>query len=121
MRKADNKRVSLKLTRHTYSLTPKRNATYLPGVIAAICAVGALVAAGYALKNSREQAGRLELLCARPVAEQKLREQLTHAEYALQQEAATRSTLQTRIAEDTAQIERLRTDLAFLQKARKSD
>jgi hypothetical protein len=121
MRKGDNKRVSLRLTQHTYSLTPKRSAAYIPGVIAAICAVGALVAAGMALKNSREQVRKLDVMCAPPIAEQKLREELAHSEYALQQEAATRAKLESRVAEDAAQIERLRTDLAFLQKARKTN
>lgn len=70
MRKADSKRVSLKLTQHSYALTPKRSTAYIPGVIAAICAIGALVAAGYALKTSHEQARKLDVLCAPPVSEQ---------------------------------------------------
>ncbi len=82
MRKVNNKRVLLKLTQHTYSLTPKRNAAYLPGVIAAICAAGTLVAAGIALKNSREQVKKLDVMCVPPVSEQKLCEQLAHAQYA---------------------------------------
>jgi hypothetical protein len=121
MRKQDKNRASLKLTRHTYSLTPKRNAAYLPGVIAAVCAVSALVAAGFALKNSHEQAGKLDTLCAPPVSEQKLREQLAHAQYALEQEAATRTALEQHAAQSTAEMERLQTDLAFLKKQRKSD
>jgi len=118
MRKADSRRLSLKLTQHTYSLTPKRSAAYIPGVIAAICAVGALVAAGFALKNSHEQARKLDVLCAPPVAEQNLREQLAHAQFALEQEAATRTALEKRATESAAQIERLQTDLAFLKKQR---
>jgi hypothetical protein len=121
MRKADKNRASLRLTQHTYSLTPKRSTAYIPGVIAAICAVGALVAAGMALKNSREQAKKLDVMCAPPVAEQKLREQLAHSEYVLQQEEATRAKLESRVADDAAQIEHLQTDLAFLRKAHKSD
>ncbi|MDR5739627.1 MULTISPECIES: hypothetical protein [unclassified Caballeronia] len=118
MRKADSKRASLKLTQHSYSLTPKRNAAYLPGVIAAVCAVGALVAAGFALKNSQDQSRKLDVLCAPPASEQKLQEQLTHAQFALEQEAATRAALEQRVAQGAAQIERLQTDLAFLKKQR---
>ncbi len=121
MRKVDHKRVSLKLTQHTYSLTPKRNAAYLPGVIAAICAAGALVAAGLALKNFREQVKQLDVMCAPPVSEQKLREQLVHAQYALDQEVATRASLETSLANSTTQIARLKTDLAFLKSQRKPD
>ncbi|MDR5857307.1 hypothetical protein P9239_00610 [Caballeronia sp. LZ062] len=118
MRKADSNRVSLKLTQHTYSLTPKRSAAYLPGVIAAICAVGALVAAGYALKTSHEQARKLDVLCAPPVSEQKLRDELAHAQFALEQEKAARTALDQRAVQSAAQIERLQTDLAFLKKQR---
>jgi hypothetical protein len=121
MRKADHKRVSLKLTQHTYSLTPKRGLAYLPGVIAAVCAVGALVAAGFTLKNSREQAKKLDVMCAPPVSEQKLRDELAHARYALEQEAATRTALEARMADSTAQLQRVQTDLAFLQKQHKPD
>ncbi len=121
MRKADHNRVSLKLTRHTYSLTPRRSAAHLPGIVAAICAVSALVAAGFALKNSREQAQKLDAICAPPVSEQELRAQLTHAGYALEQEAATRAVLEARVAERTSEIERLRHDLAFLDKQRRPD
>lgn len=118
MRKADSKRVSLKLTQHRYSLTPKRNAAWLPGVIAAVCAVGALVAASFALKSSQDQSRKLDTLCAPPASEQTLREQLAHAQFALEQEAATRTALEQRVAQGTAQIERLQTDLAFLRKQR---
>lgn len=118
MRKVDSNRTSLKLARHTYSLTPKRGIAFLPGAIAAICAVAALVAAGYALKSSHEQAGKLDSLCAPPVSEQKLREQLAHAQLALDQEAATRAAMEQRAAQTVAQIERLQTDLAFLKKQR---
>jgi uncharacterized protein YlxW (UPF0749 family) len=121
MRKGDNKRISLKLTRHTYSLTPKRNAAYLPGVIAAICAIAALVAAGLSLKSSREQAKKVDVMCAPPVSEQNLRDQLQHAQYALAQEVATREALETRTADNAAQIERLQTDLAFYKTQRKAD
>jgi hypothetical protein len=121
MRKADHKRMSLKLTQHTYSLTPQRSAAYVPGVIAAVCAVGALVAAGFALKNSHDQAKKLDVLCAPPVSEQKLREQLAHARYALEQAGATRTALEARIADGAAQVERLQTDLAFFRKQQKPD
>ncbi|WP_244817139.1 hypothetical protein [Caballeronia sp. Lep1P3] len=118
MRKADSKRISLRLTQHTYSLTPKRSAAYLPGVIAAICAIGALVAAGFALKNSHDQARKLDVLCAPPISEQQLREELAHAQFALQQEAATRTALEQRAVQSAAQMQRLQTDLAFLKKQR---
>jgi hypothetical protein len=118
MRKADSKRVSLKLTQHSYSLTPKRSAAYIPGVIAALCAIGALAAAGYALKTSHEQARKLDVLCAPPVSEQKLREELAHAQFALEQQTAARAALEQRAMQSAAQIERLQTDLAFLKKQR---
>ncbi|WP_250500604.1 hypothetical protein [Caballeronia sp. GAWG1-5s-s] len=118
MRKADSKRVSLKLTQHSYALTPKRSTAYIPGVIAAICAIGALVAAGYALKTSHEQARKLDVLCAPPMSEQKLREELAHAQFALEQQTAARAALEQRAMQSAAQIERLQTDLAFLKKQR---
>ncbi|WP_250535074.1 hypothetical protein [Caballeronia sp. AZ10_KS36] len=118
MRKADSKRVSLKLTQRSYALTPKRSTAYVPGVIAAICAIGALVAAGYALKTSHEQARKLDVLCAPPVSEQKLREELAHAQFALEQQTAARAALEQRAMQSAAQIERLQTDLAFLKKQR---
>ncbi len=71
------------------------------------------------LNNSREQAKKLDVLCARPVSEQKLRDQLTHAQYALAQEVATREALQTHAADDAAQIAQLQTDLAFFRKQQK--
>ena len=118
MRKADSNRVSLKLTQHTYSLTPKRSAAYIPGAIAALCALGALGAAGYALKTSHEQARKLDALCAPPVSEQTLRDQLAHAQFALEQQTAARAALEQRAVQSAAQIERLQTDLAFMKKQR---
>ncbi|KND62017.1 hypothetical protein BVER_02239 [Candidatus Burkholderia verschuerenii] len=88
-------------------------------MIAAVCAVGALVAAGLALKNSREQARKLDVMCAPPTSEQTLRDQLQHAQYALAQEVATREALEARTAGNAAQIEQLQTDLAFYKKQQK--
>ncbi|SAK51509.1 hypothetical protein AWB74_00128 [Caballeronia arvi] len=115
MRKVDLKRRSL-LTRQSYSLTPKRGAGIWLGLIAAVCAMTALAAAGFALKRSHEEVRKLDTLCAPPVSEQKLREQLAHAQFAFEQEAASRASLEQRVTESTAEIQRLQTDLAFLRK-----
>lgn len=56
---------------------------------------------------------KLDALCAPPASEQKLREQLVRAQFALEQEAATRAVLERRVTETTAQNERLQTDLTF--------
>jgi hypothetical protein len=116
MRKVDSKRPSLQLTRQSYSLTPKRGAGIWLGSIAAVCAIAALGAAGFALKRSHEDVRRLDTLCAPPVSEQKLREQLVRAELAFEQEAASRASLEKRVSDSTAEIQRLQTDLAFLRK-----
>ena len=121
MRKVDKKRQSLQLTRQSYSLTPKRGAGIWLGVIAALCAVAALGAAGFALKRSHEDVRKLDTLCAPPASEQTLREQLAHAQLALEQEAATRTSLEQRVTDVTAQNERLQTDLAVLKKQHKPD
>src|SRR5215471_6659722 len=121
MRKVDPKRRSLQLTRQNYSLTPKRSTGVWLGSIAAACALAALGAAGFALKRSHEDVRKLDALCAPPASEQKLREQLAHAELALEQEAASRATLAQRVTDSTAEIQRLQTDLAFLRKQHKSD
>jgi uncharacterized protein HemX len=116
MRKADSKRRSLQLTRQSYSLTPKRGAGIWLGSIAALCAIIALAAAGFALKRSHEDVRKLDTLCAPPVSEQKLREQLAHAQLAFEQEAASRTALERRVTESAGEIQRLQTDLAFLRK-----
>jgi hypothetical protein len=121
MRKVDPKRRSLQLTRQNYSLTPKRSTGVWLGSIAAACALAALAAAGFALKRSHEDVRKLDALCAPPESEQKLREQLAHAQLALDQEAATRTALEQRVTDVTAQNERLQTDLAFLKKQHKAD
>ncbi|WP_321793413.1 hypothetical protein [Caballeronia sp. J97] len=121
MRKADSKRLSLQLTRQSYSLTPRRGASIWVGSIAAVCAIAALAAAGFALKRSHEDVRKLDTLCAPPISEQKLHEQLAHAQLALEQEAASRTSLQQRVADSTAQIQRLQTDLAFLRTQHKPD
>lgn len=121
MRKADSKRRSLQLTRQSYSLTPKRGASLWLGSIAAVCAIAALGAAGLALKRSHEDVRKFDTLCAPPVSEQKLREQLAHAQLALDQEAASRAALTQRVTDSAAEIQRLQTDLAFLKKQHKPD
>ncbi|SAK88806.1 hypothetical protein [Caballeronia ptereochthonis] len=121
MRKVDSKRLSLQLTRQNYALTPKRSTGIWLGSIAAACALAALVAAGFALKRSHEDVRKLDTLCAPPASEQKLREQLVHAQLALEQEAATRAVLEQRVTDATAQNERLQTDLSFLKKQHKPD
>jgi capsule polysaccharide export protein KpsE/RkpR len=119
MRKVDSKRLSLQLTRQSYSLTPKRGAGIWLGLIAAVCAIAALAAAGFALKRSNEDAHKLDALCAPPASEQTLRDQLVHAQLALEQEAASRT--EQRVKDRTAEIQRLQTDLAFLRKQHKPD
>ncbi|SPB13116.1 hypothetical protein NOV72_00416 [Caballeronia novacaledonica] len=121
MRKVDSKRLSLQLTRQSYSLTPKRGAGIWIGLIAATCAIAALAAAGYALKRSNEDARKLDTLCAPPASEQTLRDQLAHAQLALEQETATRAALEQRVTDGTVEIQRLQTDLAFLKKQHKPD
>jgi hypothetical protein len=121
MRKADSRRRSLQLTRQSYSLTPKRGAGIWLGVIAAVCAVTALAAAGFALKRSHEDVRKLDTLCAPPVSEQKLREQLARAQFAFEQEAASRASLEQRMTESAAEMQRLKTDLAFLRKQQAPD
>ncbi|BAN25261.1 hypothetical protein [Caballeronia insecticola] len=121
MRKVDSKRFSQQLSRQNYSLTPKRSTGIWLGVIAAACAIAAIVAAGFALKRSHEDVGKLDTLCAPPASEQTLRDQLAHAQLALEQQAATRTALEQRVTDVTAQNERLQTDLAFLKKQRKPD
>jgi uncharacterized protein HemX len=121
MRKVDSKRPSLQLTRQSYSLTPKRGAGIWLGLIAAVCAIAALAAAGFALKRSNEDAHKLDALCAPPASEQTLRDQLVHAQLALEQEAASRTALEQRVKDRTAEIQRLQTDLAFLRKQHKPD
>ncbi|CAH2788971.1 MAG: hypothetical protein CBHOC_2317 [uncultured Caballeronia sp.] len=117
MRKVDSKRLSLQLTRQNYSLTPRRNTGIWLGSFAAACALAALVAAGFALKRLHEDMRKLDALCAPPASEQKLREQLVRAQFALvEQEATTRAVLEQRMTETTAQNERLQTDLTFLKK-----
>ncbi|AQH01183.1 hypothetical protein A9R05_20195 [Burkholderia sp. KK1] len=117
MRKVDTKRRS-QLTRQSYSLTPKRGGGIWLGAIAAVCAITALAAAGFALKRSHEEVRKLDTLCAPPVSEQKLRDQLAHAQFAFEQEAASRASLEQRVKDSAAEIQRLQTDLAFLKKQR---
>jgi len=119
MRKVDSKRLSLQLSRQSYSLTPRRGAGIWLGLIAAVCAIAALAAAGFALKRSHEDVRKLDALCAPPVSEQKLREQLAHAQLALEQEMASRTSLEERVKDSAAEIQRLQTDLAFLRKQQK--
>jgi len=121
MRKVDSKRLSLQLTRQSYSLTPKRGASVWLGLIGAACAVASLGAAGFALKRSHEDVRKFDALCAPPASEQTLRDQLAHAQLALEQEAASRASLEQRVADSTAEIQRLKTDLAFLTKQHKPD
>ncbi|KND55430.1 hypothetical protein BPUN_2607 [Candidatus Paraburkholderia kirkii] len=106
MRKVDSKRLSLQLTRRSYALTPKRSTGIWLGSTAAVCALAALVAAGFVLKRSHEDVRKLDTLCA---------------QLALEQEAATRAVLEQRVTDATAQNERLLTDLAFLKKQHKPD
>ena len=111
------------LARRTYSLTPKRGPVLLLGGIAAACAISAIAAAGFALMSSREHSRQVDAICAPPLSEQELRDELTHAQLALDHEAATRArAAKTGAKAPTAELSRLRTDLAFLKRQRdKSD
>jgi hypothetical protein len=121
MPKADPNRPSHRLTRRTYSLTSRRGpslATLLLGVMAAACAAAALAAAGFALVTSRETSKKADALCAPPVSEREIREQLAKARLALDHEVATRLVLQQQATENSAQLQQMRTDLTFLKRQR---
>ena len=122
MRKVDRNRATHQLARRTYSLTPKRGPVLLLGGIAAACAISAMAAAGFALTSSREHSRQVDAICAPPPSEQALRDELTRAQLAFDHEAATRAALQKQAEDTTAELSRLRTDLAFLKRQRdKSD
>ncbi|SAL61673.1 hypothetical protein AWB67_03092 [Caballeronia terrestris] len=122
MRKVDRNRTTHQLARRTYSLTPKRGPVLLLGGIAAACAISAIAAAGFALVSSREYSRQVDAICAPPLSEQDLRDELTHARLALDHEAATRAALQKQAEGTEAELIKLRTDLAFFKRQRdKSD
>jgi hypothetical protein len=116
MRKVDRNRATHRLARRTYSLTARRAPTLLLGGIAAACAISALAAAGFALKSSREHVRQVDAICAPPVSEQELRDQLTHAQLAFDHEAATRAALEKQAQGTAAELSRLHTDLAFFRR-----
>jgi hypothetical protein len=121
MPKADLNRPSHRLTRRTYSLTSRRGptlATLLLGIMAAACAAAALAAAGFALVTSRENSKKADALCAPPISEREIREQLAKARLALDHEVATRLVLQQQASESSAQLQQMRTDLTFLKRQR---
>jgi hydroxyethylthiazole kinase-like sugar kinase family protein len=119
MQRVDTKRATHRLTRHTYSLSARRGPNLLLGGIAAACAVSALVAAGFALKGSREYNARVEATCAPPVSVRVLRDELARARLAGDHEAATRAALEQQAAAAAAELARLRTDLAFYRRQRR--
>src|ERR1700744_3505447 len=121
MRKADQNRQTHRLTRRTYSLTARRGPTLpmlLLGVMFALCAAAALAAAGFALVTSRENSKKADALCAPPLSEREVREQLAKARLALDHEVATRLALQQQAFETSAELQRMRTDVTFLKRQR---
>jgi len=57
-------------------------------------------------------------LCAPPVSERQILDQLARARLALDHEVATRLVLQQQATESADEIHRMRTDLAFLKRQR---
>lgn len=90
----------------------------LLGIMAAACAAAALAAAGFALVTSRDNSKKADALCAPPMSEREIREQLTKARLALDHEVATRLVLQQQAAQSSAEIHQMRTDLAFIKRQR---
>jgi hypothetical protein len=88
----------------------------LLGTIAAACAAAALAAAGFALVTSRDISKKADALCAPPVSEREIREQLSQARIALDHEVATRLVMQQQASESLAEIHRMRTELTFLKR-----
>jgi hypothetical protein len=121
MPQADRNRPTHRLTRRTYSLTSRRGPSWpmlLLGIMAAACAAAALAAAGFALVTSRDNSKKADALCAPPMSEREIREQLTKARLALDHEVATRLVLQQQAAQSSAEIHQMRTDLAFIKRQR---
>jgi hypothetical protein len=119
MPQADRNRPTHKLTRRTYSVTSRRGPTWpmlLLGTIAAACAAAALAAAGFALVTSRDNSKKADALCAPPMSEREIREQLSKARIALDHEVATRLVMEQQASESLAEIHRMRTDLTFLKR-----
>jgi Zn-dependent protease with chaperone function len=121
MPQADKQRASHRLTRRTYSLTSRRGPSWamiMLGLLAAACAAAALAAAGFALVTSRENSKKADALCAPPMSEREIREQLAKARIALDHEVATRLVLQQQATDSAAEIHQMRTDLAFIKRQR---
>src|SRR3984957_21091641 len=121
MPQADRNRRTQKPTRRTYSLTSRRGPPgpmLLLGTIAAACAAAALAAAGFALVTSRDISKKADALCAPPLSERQMLDQLAKARLALDHEVATRLVLPQQATESADEIQRMRTDLAFLKPQR---
>jgi hypothetical protein len=88
MPQADRNRPTHRLTRRTYSLT------------------------------SRDNSKKADALCAPPMSERDIREQLAKARIALDHEVATRLVMEQQASESLAEIHRMRTDLTFLKRQR---
>src|SRR5260370_27130680 len=114
MPQADRNRPTHRLTRRTYSLTSRRGPTWPMlelGTIAAGCAAAALAAAGFALFTSRDNSKKADALCAPPMSERDIREQLAKARIALDHEVATRLVMEQQASQSLAEIHPMRTDL----------
>ncbi|KLU26106.1 hypothetical protein EOS_11440 [Caballeronia mineralivorans PML1(12)] len=112
MPQADRNRPTHRLTRRTYSLTSRRGPTW-PTLV-----LGTIAAAGFALVTSRDNSKKADALCAPPMSERDIREQLAKARIALDHEVATRLVMEQQASESLAEIHRMRTDLTFLKRQR---
>ena len=63
----------------------------LGGIATAACAAAALAAAGLALVTSRDNSKKADALCAPPMSEREILDQLAKARLALDHEVATRA------------------------------
>jgi hypothetical protein len=88
------------------------------GAIATACAAAALAAAGFALVTSRDNSRKADALCAPPMSQREILDQLAKARLALDHEVATRAVLEQQASEASAQLHKMRTDLAFLNRQR---
>ncbi|MGV7243147.1 hypothetical protein, partial [Caballeronia sp. M23-90] len=81
-------------------------------------AAASAAAAGFALVTSRENSKKADALCAPPMSEREIREQLAKAQIALDHEVATRLVLQQQATDSAAEMHQMRTDLAFIKRQR---
>jgi len=68
--------------------------------------------------EKKQKDEKADALCAPPMSEREIREQLSKARIALDHEVATRLVMEQQAAESLAEIHRMRTDLTFLKRQR---